>query len=90
MDLSSEPTEGIEPPTFWLQISCSTKLSYAGSVRQAAAFARFPSGGPRRVSFVRTPGNSQHGVMTEAITNQASAAALAVVVLVVVVECFMA
>jgi len=38
--------------------------------------------------FVRTPGNSQHGAIAAAITNQTSAAAMAVIVLVVAVECF--
>ena len=27
---SYEPVEGLEPPTGWLQISCSSQLSYTG------------------------------------------------------------
>ena len=25
-----EPVDGLEPPTYWLQISCSNQLSYTG------------------------------------------------------------
>ena len=33
---SLEPMEGFEPPTSWLQISCSDQLSYIGLISSAA------------------------------------------------------
>ncbi len=57
----------------------------------AAAIVWFPVRRSRRLLvFVRTPGNSQHGHTTIMVANQASAAAIAVVVPIVVVCFFMA
>ncbi len=79
---------GIEPPTFWLQISCSAKLSYTGARLRRLPFLTSRPESPALVVFVLTPGNSQHGQVAIMAINQTSAAAWAVVVPVVAVECF--
>ena len=34
ISIKKEPAEGLEPTTCWLQISCSSQLSYAGNINK--------------------------------------------------------
>jgi hypothetical protein len=82
-----EPVVGLEPTTFWLQSSCSSQIELHRPKSAAALLVplpRFP--GALLAVWVQTPGNAQRG-QTCAMAmgaNQRSAAALAVVVLVVI------
>ena len=38
-----EPMKGFEPPTCWLQISCSDQLSYIGNLKNAPRVYKIPS-----------------------------------------------